>query len=239
VSQDKYSIHIEGDVSGQVGAGPNVQQTQWRSSAEEAVDPVRILFLAANPKDTDQLRLGEEVRTIDERLRTTDFRDRLDLVQHWAVRVEDLSDALLRHRPHVLHFSGHGSQEGAIILEDARGQSNEVSTQALADLFGILDDNLRCVVLNACYTATQAETVAAHIDCVIGTTRAISDPAALSFAGGFYRALGYGECIATAFALGRNEIDLAGLGEADTPKLLPRQGIDPASIHLVQLEEGP
>jgi CHAT domain-containing protein len=239
MSQDKYSIHIEGDVSGQVGAGQNVRQTQWRSSAEEAVDPVRILFLAANPKDTDQLRLGEEVRTIDERLRSADFRDRLDLVQHWAVRVEDLSEALLRHRPHILHFSGHGSQEGAIILEDARGQSNEVSTKALADLFGILNDSLRCVVMNACYTATQAEIIAAHIDCVIGTTRAISDPAALSFAGGFYRALGYGESIATAFALGRNEIDLAGLGEADTLKLLPRQGIDPASIHLVQLEEGP
>lgn len=237
MAEDKYSIHIEGDVSGQVGAGPNVQQSQWRRAAPETGAPVRILFLAANPKDTDQLRLGEEVRTIDERLRSTDRRDRLDLVQHWAVRVGDLSEVLLRHKPHVLHFSGHGSPEGAIILEDDRGRSNEVPAGALADLFGILDDNLHCVVLNACYTYPQADAIAANIDCVIGTTRVISDQAALRFAGGFYRALGYGESIARSFAVGRNEIDLAGLGEADTPQLLARRGVDPAEIHLVEAED--
>jgi hypothetical protein len=192
-----------------------------------------VLFLAANPRDTDQLRLGEEVRTIDERLRGADFRDRFDLVQHWAVRFEDLSEALLRHRPHVVHFSGHGSMAGAIILEDADGRSSEVAASALGDLFGILEDNLRCVVLNACYSAKQAGAVADHIDCVIGTTRAISDPAAIRFAGGFYRALGYGKSVGTAFALGQNEIDLAALGEADTPKLLAREGIDASAIHIL------
>jgi hypothetical protein len=36
---------------------------------------IKILFLAANPKDTDPLRLGEEVRAIKERLRLADQRD--------------------------------------------------------------------------------------------------------------------------------------------------------------------
>ena len=139
--------------------------------AEEVEPPVRILFLAAKPTDTDPLRLGEEVRTIDERLREADYRDQLDLVPHFAVRLEDLSKSLLRYKPHLVHFSGHGSPSGAIILEDASGRSNEVSPKVLGDLFGILRDNLRCVVLNACYSATQANEVTDGIDCVVGTTR--------------------------------------------------------------------
>jgi CHAT domain-containing protein len=235
MGEGKYSINIGGDVSGQVASGEHIIQVQTNVSdgAEEVEAPVRILFLAANPKDTDRLRLDEEVRTIDERLREADYRDRLVLVPHFAVRREDLQQALLRYQPHVVHFSGHGSTSGAIILEDSSGQSSEVSPEALGGLFGILEDNLVCVVLNACYSATQAEAVSAGVDCVIGTTRAITDSAAIRFAGGFYTGLGYGKSIATAFALGQNEIDLAALGEADTPRLVTREGVDASSIHLV------
>ena len=233
MGEGKYSINIGGDVSGQVAAGESIYQVQVSPTAEEVEAPVRILFFASNPTDTDRLRLDEEVRTIDERLREADYRDQLVLVSHFAVRLEDLSKSLLRYQPHVVHFSGHGSPSGAIILEDATGQSSEASPEALGDLFGILEDNLVCVVLNACYSATQAEAVSAGVDCVIGTTRAISDNAAIRFAGGFYTGLGYGKSIATAFALGQNEIDLAALGEADTPRLVTREGVDASSIHLV------
>ncbi len=236
MGEGKYSINIGGDVSGQVAVGKNIDQVQVLRPAEEVEPPVRILFLAANPTDTDPLRLGEEVRTIDERLREADYRDQLDLVPHFAVRLEDLSKSLLRYKPHLVHFSGHGSPSGSIILEDASGRSSEVSPKALGDLFGILRDNLRCVVLNACYSATQAKEVTDGIDCVIGTTRRISDPAAIRFAGGFYTGLGYGKSIATSFAVGQNEIDLAALGEADTPKLVTREGVDASSILLVDAD---
>jgi len=243
MGDDRYSVRIDGDVSGQVGVGHDVEQHQQvitrTETASAAEDPVRILFLAANPKDTSPLRLGEEVRTIAERLREADYRDRLQLEQDWAVRVGDLSRALLEHRPHVVHFSGHGSPAAAIILEDADGRSSEVPPGALGDLFGILDDGVRCVVLNACYSATQAGAMIGNIDCLIGTTRKISDPAAIRFAGGFYRGIGFGKSIATAFALGQNEIDLAALGEADTPMLSTREGVDAAAIHLVDARAEP
>ena len=95
MGDDRYSVRIDGDVSGQVGVGHDVEQHQQvitrTETASAAEDPVRILFLAANPKDTSPLRLGEEVRTIAERLREADYRDRLQLEQDWAVRVGDLS----------------------------------------------------------------------------------------------------------------------------------------------------
>jgi hypothetical protein len=196
----------------------------------EEVGPMRILFLAANPVDTNPLRLSEEVRTIDERLRSAEFRDRFELIQYWAVRPTDLSECLLRHTPHIVHFSGHGSKRGEIILEDVTGKAKPVSPEALGRLFRVLKDNVRCVVLNACMSAKQAQAIAQEVDCVVGMSRAIGDEAAIRFAGGFYRALGYGRSVQTAFDLGCNEIDLTGLGEEATPKLLVRPGVDTTGL---------
>ena len=59
-------------------------------------------------------------------------------------------------------------QAGEIILTDGTDTSQPVTADALADLFAILKDNVRCVVLNACYTQVQAEGIATSIECVIG-----------------------------------------------------------------------
>jgi hypothetical protein len=92
---------------------------------------IKILFLAANPSDTTQRKLDQEVRSIDEKLRQTEYRDNFDIKQHWAVRVSDLQGYLLRHRPTMVHFSGHGSPSNEIILEDNYGKSQPVSERAL------------------------------------------------------------------------------------------------------------
>jgi len=181
---------------------------------------IRILFLAANPTDSTRLRLDEECRAIDQALRKAEFRDKFDIRQHWAVRVSDIQELLLRHKPDIVHFSGHGSKSSEIILEDRSGKMHPVSTRALSRLFSVLKDDIRCVVLNACYSKQQGQAIAEHIDCVIGMSKAISDSSAISFATAFYQALGYGKDVKTAFDLGCIQIDLENLGEQDMPKLL-------------------
>ena len=182
--------------------------------------PIKILFLAANPEDTAQLRIDKEVREIKQALLQTEFRDKFDFEQEPAVRASDLQAHLLRHQPDIVHFSGHGSKASEIILEDEIGGSHKVSEQALSRLFAVLKDNIRCVVLNACYSAQQAQAIAQHIDCVVGMSQALGDEAAIRFAVAFYRALGYGKDVKTAFDLGCLQIHLENLKEQDTPKLL-------------------
>ncbi len=185
---------------------------------------IKILFLASNPTDTSPLRLDEEIRSIDQALRQSKFRDRFDLQQCWAVRVTDIQGHLLRYNPHVVHFSGHGSALDEIVLEDDSGKSRSVTTRALSRLFSILKDTIRCVVLNACYSEKQARAISNHIDYVIGMSNSIGDSAAISFAAAFYQALGYGRDIKTAFDLGCTQIDLSNLSEQDTPKLFVKKG---------------
>lgn len=189
------------------------------SRKDNRAKTVTVLFLAANPSDTTRLRLDEEIRAIDEKLRQTEFRDVFEIEQHWAVRVSDLQGFLLRHKPDIVHFSGHGSTE-SIILEDNSGISHPVSTRALSRLFSAIRDNVRCVVLNACYSEQQAKAIAEHVDCVIGMSKAVGDSSAISFAAAFYQALGFGRDVKTAFDLGCVQIDLESLNEQDTPKLI-------------------
>jgi len=223
-------IHISGDVSGQVAMGSSVTQSQSTPDASTTPDAATILFWAANPVDTAPLQLGNEVRTIEERLRGSDLRDRFVLEQQWAVRPGDLAEGLLRYTPQIVHFSGHGNESGDLVMRGDDGSSQPVSNTALADLFAIAGDSVRCVVFNSCFSQAQAEAVAQHVDCVVGTSRAIEDDAAVRFAAGFYRALGYGRSVATAFDLGCNEIDLASIAGADIPQLITRPDIDPSTV---------
>ena len=151
---------------------------------------------------------------------SSEFRNQFDIRQHWAVQVTDIQHHLLRHKPDIVHFSGHGSRISEIILEDHSGNSHPVSARALSQLFSVLKDNIKCVVLNACYSEQQAQAIAQSIDCVIGMSTAIGDEAAIGFAAAFYQALGFGRDVKTAFELGCVQIDLESLNEQDTPKLL-------------------
>jgi len=179
----------------------------------------KILFLASNPADTGRLRLDQEVRDIEEGLNRSKERDQFDLIPSFAVRINDLRRRLLDHSPQIVHFSGHGTEADGIVLENDKGESSPVSTDALANLFELCAEHVDCVVLNACESDLQAEAISKHIPYVIGMKSSVSDVAAREFAVGFYDALGAGKSIQTAFQFGRNAIALKGIPEDKMPKL--------------------
>ena len=183
----------------------------------------KILILAANPKATSRLRLDAEVRDIEAGLRRSRMRDHFEINYRWAVRPRDIQRAMLEVKPQIVHFSGHGQGEEGLVLEDSAGLPKLVDGEALASLFALFSDSLRCVVLNGCYSEVQAQSIARYIDYVVGMRWNISDEAAIEFAVGFYDALGAGKGIEFAFTFARNAISLAGLGEDLTPALFMKK----------------
>jgi class 3 adenylate cyclase len=199
---------------------------------EGTVSTIKVLFLAANPSDTPQVALDEELRAIASKIRASTHRDALQLISHWALRPEDLQQVLLESRPDIVHFSGHGSK-GQVALKDDKGRTKPVSTAALADLFKALKDNVKLAVLNSCFSRDQAAALVQHIDCAIGMKAPVGDNAAVQFAAAFYRAIGFGRSVQEAFDLGRNELLLQGIPQEHVPELLARKGVDPAEVILV------
>src|SRR5262249_5394509 len=151
---------------------------------------LRILCLSADPKGFQAKLLDREVRTIEGALLETDLRDRFNLRQEFTAQLVSLQSALLRQKPEIVHFRGHGALDG-LFLEDETGQLVRAQGSRIARLLGNFNRQVRCVVLNACYSKDQAEAIAQNIDCVVGTPSAIGAHAS-RFAGTFYRALAFG-----------------------------------------------
>jgi hypothetical protein len=193
---------------------------------ERRAGRLRILMLAANPAPAPGLALDVEAREIDEKLRLSRGRDDVDLVNRWAVRPDDLLQAIVEHRPHVVHFSGHGTPSGEIVLAGEGGGYQEVTPEALAAVFELAADT-RVVVLNTCYSALQARAIGAHVDVIVGMGARIDDRSAAKFAAMFYSGLGNGRSVRTAFGLGVAALKMHGMPGHDVPQLLVRDGADP------------
>jgi hypothetical protein len=198
---------------------------------------IRVLFVAANPSDGSRLMLTEEYRQVQDRIRAAGQGHRFELLLAPEVRVNGLAAELMSFVPHIVHFSGHGAEDGAILLvdPDQAGRSRPMDPLALRNLFGLLNDNLYAVVLNACYSSAdpaQAQALADVAGCVIGMDRPINDRAAIEFAAAFYQALAFGRSLETAFELGKVGIQVMGGRDPIVPQLHVRANIKSAELFL-------
>jgi hypothetical protein len=219
---------------------------------------VKVLVFAANPSGTDPLDLHREFREIDEQIRLAEFRDAVDLIIVPGTRLVDLLRKLNEVRPDIVHFSGHGDIDEAIVLEsweeghiapddtsspvrDLRRSEpvhearqvcapRPLSKSALLDVVKACDQgNIRVVVLNACHTRPLAEALCEVIDCAISMNRAITDARAIRFAASFYGALAFGLSVQKAFDQGMARV----YPKTDIPELIVRPGVDASTLVLV------
>ena len=196
-----------------------------------------ILFLAANPRISNPLRLAEECAEIQRELKMSPHRDDFQFESRWAVSV----DALMRHLnaldPTVIHIAGHGCKRAGLTLHGEQAPQ-AVSARALAMLIGAAARRTRLVVLNACYSAAHAEALRARIDCVVGMDGAIGDAAARVFAVRFYGALCEGRSVGDAFEQAIATLAARQLPDEVLPRCLTRNGIDAHDVVLAGTRAG-
>jgi hypothetical protein len=209
------------------GGASRISAQRIDQRGETTMDSMKVLFLAASPKRTPKLALDEEIREITQKVRLSGGGDFLNVISTWAVRPDDLLQYLNEHEPQIVHFSGHGSPSGEIVLVGSNGRPKAVSPHALKALFSTLKYNIEVVVLNACYSKLQGQAINEVIDFVIGMNAEIGDKAAIVFAASFYRALGFDRTVQEAFDQARTAILLEGIPEENTPVLLVKAGGDP------------
>ena len=86
-----------------------------------------------------------------------------------------------KEKPDIIHFSAHGTSKGETILEDDGGNPKPVSAEIFARMFCFLKNQIKCVVLNFCYSAILAKEIGRNIDCVIGIKTDVADGPAIAF----------------------------------------------------------
>ena len=193
--------------------------------ALEKPEKRKILFFAANPRDMGHLNLNDEMEGIRSQLAQAKYGDRFEFKECWALTPKKMQTTLLQEAPQIVHFSGHGSSAGELILEGDGGLQQPVPSAELHGLFELFP-SVKCVVLNACYSEVQSQAIAAHIPYTIGMNAPIGDRTAIEFAAAFYSALGTEERlnIEYAFHYACQMLSTQGIPEGQTPVCILRGG---------------
>ncbi|MEM6754721.1 MAG: CHAT domain-containing protein [Cyanobacteria bacterium P01_C01_bin.38] len=233
-NQNQFNIHgnigninagdttINGD---QIGMQNNYasDKSLAESTDEKSTQTQKILILAAIPHNS---RLDREIRSIEECIRRAVRRDMFKVEIKTAVRSQDIRRAIAEQKPQVVHFCGHGLEDGSLLLEDDGGNEKPVLASGLAALFELHADYVKCVVLNACYSIKAAEAISQHINYAIGMNQPIQDTSAIEFAQGFYDGLGYDsqkqDMFQRAFQEGKIAIQLDNFSQAEIPVMKVR-----------------
>jgi|GEM_PF-2286787 len=196
-------------------------ETTSNSPPESSHQPQKILILAAIPQG---LRLDKEIREIEEAIRRATNRDLFEIRIRTAVRPQDIRRAIAEEQPFIVHFCGHGLEDGSLLLEDDGGNNKPVAPSSLASLFKLHADYVKCVLLNACYSEKPAVAISQYINYVIGMNNPIQDSAAIEFAKGFYDGVGYKtfnnqDVFQRAFDEGMVAIEMENLSQGSIPVL--------------------
>lgn len=194
------------------------------------IEKTVVLLLATNQMDGAYLQLGNELREIEAKIQGGTLRDSFELIVKPAVRASDLAGLLLRHRPHIMHFTGHGEALAGLAIEGDAGRCQYLR----ADEFGKIaqiGESVRMVFLNVCHSKAHAEAISEVSDFAIGIDGEIEAEKATLFAGSFYEALAFGRSVKESFEVARN---LAG---SIAPVLLVRHGANAEEVFLRHSEE--
>lgn len=188
---------------------------------EQSIQQQKILILTAIPHG---LRLDREIREIEECIQRSTNRDLFEICIKTAVRPQDIRRTIAEEKPQIVHFCGHGLEDGSLLSEDDGGNNKPVSPEALASLFKLHTDYVKCVLLNACYSEQPAVAISQYVNYVIGMNKPIQDRAAIEFTKGFYDGLGYKnscnqDVFQRAFDEGMVAIQMENLSQGAIPVL--------------------
>lgn len=197
---------------------------------------LRVLYLTAGA-GTD-LRTDVEIRQVQQALRGARFRDLVTVEQRPAATFQDLLDGLNDVTPHIVHFSGHGVDEG-LIMDDGgiEGETGtRISFSMLVKALEATDAPPTLLVLNACSTLEGSEVILPAVPVLIAMADEILDVAAIIFAQQFYAALASGQSVGSALRQAKVAMEAAMLedGAETLPTCISREDVDVDTLILVR-----
>jgi len=195
---------------------------------------LKVLYLVANPEQSNRLRVDPEVKQVQEAIRGSRFRDNVTVEYRPAADLESLVDGLNDHRPQIVHFSGHGD-EGGLATDNGNVRNPSAGYlpfELLAEALKATDSPPEVIVLNSCKSIGAKKKVLNAAKIVVAMGKSVTDVAATAFAVRFYAAIAAGQSVRSAVDQGKVAIAAASINEVDTPELLCAPGVNPAKVIL-------
>lgn len=216
--EDRSNLDIESIIS---------DSSDFSTESTLATDISKLLILTANPAKTALIDINSEIVEIFEAFQNGDLED-IQIKFRKRVTYSQLRKEILREKPHMVHFSGHGNltnpsvinayrgrgimaeesiDESIILLHDDENRDPfpvdiTLLKETLSDLITNHQVPLKLFVINACYTDNMALTISTLGIYVVGARMPLLEKASIKFTGEFYRGLADGHSIEKSFYSG-------------------------------------
>ena len=184
------------------------------------MNTINILFLSAVPAGATPLELNTEYRKIEDALEDGPNASRFRIFRHARIQRQELERTLSTFQPHIVHFAGHGTPGGSLLLEAPDGQRWDLDRDTLRTIFRAYAQSVKLAVLNACHSELAANVLREVVPYVLGNAIEVFDNHALTFSQTFYSALFENESLHKAFRLACKEVEKTDAARALTPQLL-------------------
>ena len=217
---------------------------------KDSKEKINILFIASNPdiiytddygqeREYQKLSLDKEARDISEAIQKSPARDSINFVTKWATRTDDLFQYVNEVNPTVIHFTGHGTEDGELVFHDKNDKPKLVSIDAIVQMINTLTDDLRLVVFSNCYSSSLAEEVSEQVEATIGMSTSVGEDEAIIFATQLYSSIGFGHSLDKAFkqAIAKLRVEGMSKNEASIPELYIKEGLSAKDIFLIKIKE--
>jgi CHAT domain-containing protein len=189
-----------------LAAGTEPQATQTGTQASRIFPPeddrngqIRLLLVSARPADLNGIDLTGEMDGIIEAIELSDNGRMFPIRNLEHCQKHHLINALNRWDPDIVHFAGHGAPDPLSFLDEIGHRADMTKTDFQNLIGAARRRSLRGLVLNACFSAHDAQRFAEHGINVIGMQRPVRDDAAKLFSALFYDKLGDGKTFKQAF----------------------------------------
>ena len=223
---------------------------------------MKMLVVFSNPPDKSPLRLDKEDRVITKIAR--DFEGTVVLERQHATEVDDIHSLITKGGYDVIHFSGHGSEDGIYLDRsdldwrpgrlgsqpslrrdmkapdaDQDEQHGElVSSKRLLSLLELASKPPLLVILLCCYSESCIHTLANAAPFVITSKCDVLDAACILFISGFYERLFSGHSVQGSFDHAMHLLSAKGFA-ADSFRLARRSLIKRADGLFVESTPDP
>lgn len=156
---------------------------------------MRILYIASNTADSASLLLEHEISRLQRQVENS-TQGGVSFHFHPALAFQEIRHVMQKVKPHIVHISSHGSEEG-LFLADTYGGEVKLTNDKIAAAFG--DIRPTVLFLSACHSGPVAKSLSGQFPVVIGTNADVENYPAHEAAAAFYDSLAMGNTIEGAY----------------------------------------
>lgn len=197
----------------------------------------RVFLMAADPAHENPEQFWRGLRSIEAELSGLIGDKRMVVTTNYDRTLEGCMSTLRREEPTIIHIVGHGADDTFDSTLANRGMLKQTLAESLdASLLESVKNKVVCIFLACGTTREQESALIASVPAVVAVPRGMSDETVQQFAGSFYRALGAGRSIQSAFDQATVAIRAFDLSNPVLPDLIAKSHTDLAQTVLNENE---